>query len=167
MTPADLEQFLVFNRRKTMELLNAISSAASPKEILGWRPGSGRAHLAWQLMHIAATDDRHLHVRMRGGQPAQPEFVRRFAGGSVPDENIPTVDEIRTYLEQQRAELLDHLRSLTATDLETKPNEQAPWVYREWFQVLAWHEAHHQGQAHLTHNLYRAAHAPAEPKVGH
>jgi hypothetical protein len=25
--------------------------------------------------------------------------------------------------------------------------------------ILAWHEAHHQGQAHITLNLYRAAHA--------
>ena len=25
-------------------------------------------------------------------------------------------------------------------------------------KVLAWHEGHHQGQAHLTLNLYKAAH---------
>ena len=42
-----------------------------------------------------------------------------------------------------------------AVDLEVKPKEAAPWVYREWFQLLVWHEAHHHGQAHLTYNLYR------------
>ena len=42
--------------------------------------------------------------------------------------------------------------------LKTKPNEQAPWTYQEWLKVLAFHEAHHQGQPHLTFNLYKAAH---------
>jgi len=40
-------------------------------------------------MHIAATDDRHVHMRMTGGQPQEAENVRRFAGGSTPDESIP------------------------------------------------------------------------------
>ncbi len=57
----------------------------------GWTPATGRAHLAWQLMHVAATGDRHLHVRMTGSEPQEPEWVRRFANGSVPDEDIPPV----------------------------------------------------------------------------
>ncbi|MFT3788568.1 MAG: hypothetical protein QM770_20750 [Tepidisphaeraceae bacterium] len=28
----------------------------------------------------------------------------------------------------------------------------------ESFVLLAWHEAHHQGQIHITWNLYKAAH---------
>jgi uncharacterized damage-inducible protein DinB len=54
--------------------------------------------------------------------------------------------------------LLAHLSTLDDNKLNTKPNEQAPWTYGEWLKVLAWHEAHHQGQAHLTLNLYKAAH---------
>jgi hypothetical protein len=104
---------------------------------------------------------------MRGGEAVEPELVRRFAGGSVPDDNVPTVEEIRTYLSTRRDALLAHLDTLDAAQLSTKPNEQASWVYSEWFQVLAWHEAHHQGQAHLTLNLYRIAHDPAMAKVGH
>jgi hypothetical protein len=118
-------------------------------------------------MHVAATDDRHLNVRMRGGNPAEPELVCRFAGGSTPDDDIPTLDAVRQYLVGQRDALLGHLRTLSDADLERKPNEQAPWVYREWFCVLAWHEAHHHGQAHLTYNLYRAAHDPSLARVGH
>jgi hypothetical protein len=49
------------------------------------------------------------------------------------------------------------LQKLDDAALDRKPNEQAPWTYREWIKVLTWHEAHHQGQAHLTLNLYRAA----------
>ncbi|OAI40781.1 hypothetical protein AYO40_04295 [Planctomycetaceae bacterium SCGC AG-212-D15] len=167
MNKAALQEFLAFSRRKTLELLEAIVKRAEAPAILGWRPGAGRAHIAWQLMHIAATDDRHLHVRMRGGEPRHPDYVRRFAGGSVPDDEPVSGDEIRRYLNAQRGELLDHLGRLSESDLSIKPNEQAPWAYGEWFQVLAWHEAHHQGQAHLTLNLYRGANDPAMTKVGH
>jgi hypothetical protein len=157
MTIPDLIEFLDFSRQKTLSLLESLAKDASAQKVLGWRPGPGRAHIAWQLMHIAATDDRHVHVRMTGGQPQEPEYVRRFAGGSTPDDDIPALGEIRRYLDAQRQELLAHLRKLDPAMLDKKPNEQAPWTYREWIKVLAWHEAHHQGQAHLTHNLFKAA----------
>lgn len=157
MTPADLCEILDYNRKRTLGTLDAVAALPDPAAALGWRPGPGRAHLAWQLMHIAATDDRHLYVRMRGGEPREPDLVKRFAGGSTPDDNIPTVADIRQYLTDRRKELLDHLSALRDTDLDTKPNEQAPWPYKEWFQLLAWHEAHHQGQAHATLNLFKAA----------
>jgi hypothetical protein len=157
MTFADLFEMLEFNRQKTLGLLDNVSQQANAQAALGWRPAPGRSHLAWQFMHIAATDDRHVHVRMQGAQPQDPELVRRFAGGSTPDDNIPTVDDIRRYLTAQRAELLGHLKKLPDSALATKPNDQAPWTYQEWLKVLAWHEAHHQGQAHITYNLYRAA----------
>jgi len=166
MNAKDVKEFLELPRRKTLELLDAVAAHPEALAILGWRPGPGRAHLAWQFMHIAATDDRHLHIRMRSGQPKEGEYVRRFAGGSVPDDDITPPSEIRRYLADRRQELLDHLLGLSEADLTTKPNPQAPWPYAEWFRVLAWHEGHHQGQAHLTFNLYRAMHDPASPKVG-
>lgn len=167
MNKTDLQELMEFSRRKTVELLDHLAKHPDPAKVLGWRPGPGRAHIAWQLMHIGATDDRHLGVRMKGGDPAEPELVRRYAGGSTPDDSIPTLDEVRRYLEQRRAAILEHLRSLDESVLATKPNAQAPWTYHEWFKVLAWHEAHHQGQAHLTFNLYRATQEPALGKVGH
>jgi uncharacterized damage-inducible protein DinB len=107
-------------------------------------------------MHIAATDDRHLHVRAKQGQPQEPRYVERFAGGSTPDDDVPALAEIRRYLEAQRRELLTFVRSVDDAALATKPNEQMPWTYREWLKILAFHEAHHQGQAHLTLNLLRS-----------
>jgi uncharacterized damage-inducible protein DinB len=157
MTRADIRSMLEFVRKKTLDTLDAIAKRPDARELLGWRPGPGRAHVAWQLMHIAATDDRHLGIRMKGGEPANSDYVKRFAGGSTPDENVPTVDAIRRYLTERRSALLDHLASLSDADLGKKPNEQAPWHYDEWFRVLTWHEAHHQGQVHLTVNLYKAA----------
>jgi hypothetical protein len=167
MSAAALERFLAFSRKKTLELVTAIAATPNPVAVLGWRPGAGRAHIAWQLMHIAASEDRHLNVRMRGGDPVEPEFVRRFAGGSTPDDDIPSLTVIRAYLDSRREAFVAHLRSLSDAALDTKPNDKAPWIYREWYEVLAWHEGHHHGQAHLTFNLYRAAHEPAIPKVGH
>ena len=164
MDKADLEGLLNLSRRRTLELLDA---AAAPAEVLAWRPGPGRAHLAWQLMHVAATEDRHLHVRMTGGEPQRPEWVRRFASGSVPDDDVPPLDVIRGYLAGQRAALLAHLRGRSEADLAEKPNAAAERVYREWFQVLAWHEAHHHGQAHLTLNLYRTTRDDRPGRAGH
>src|SRR5437867_1110515 len=93
MAIADMIGFLDFSRQKTLALLDTLAKDANAQAILGWRPGPGRAHLAWQLMHIAATDDRHVHARMQGGQPQNAEYVRRFAGGSTPDDQVPTLDE--------------------------------------------------------------------------
>jgi uncharacterized damage-inducible protein DinB len=158
MSFAVLIETLEFNRQKTLAFIDGLAKVGEVQKILGWRPGPGRAHLAWQLMHIGATDDRHVHVRMTGGQPQEPKFVERFAGGSTPDDDIPPLETIKAYLASQRKELLAHLAKLDDSKLKTKPNEQAPWTYGEWLRVLAFHEAHHQGQAHLTLNLYKAAH---------
>ena len=157
MSLAGLIETLDFNRQKTLAFIEGLTKVGDVPKILAWRPGVGRAPLAWQLMHIGATDDRHVHVRMTAGQPEEPAYVQRFAGGSTPDDDIPTLDEIKRYLDVQRKELLAHLKTLDDGALTKKPNEQAPWTYGEWLRVLAWHEAHHHGQAHLTLNLYKAA----------
>ena len=78
MTFADLIELLEFSRVRTLGTLEAIAKEPDSAKILGWRPAPGRAHIGWQLMHIAATDDRHIHVRMTGGQPSDAELVRRF-----------------------------------------------------------------------------------------
>jgi hypothetical protein len=156
MTAADIVELLQFARTKTIDLLDAVGKRPDAQAVLGWRPAPGRAPIAWQLMHIAATDDRHLYVRMKGGEPKEPEYVRRYAGGSTPDDNIPTIEEVRRYLADRRQEMLDHFRGLDNAALAARPNAQAPWTYQEWGRVLVWHESHHQGQAHLTFNLYQA-----------
>lgn len=155
MTSADFAALLGFVRTKTKALADAVAALPDPAAALAWQPGPGRANVGWQLMHIAATDDRHLNARMKGGEPVSPDYVKRFAGGSTPDANVPALSEIVKYLDESRAAMLDHLKTLTDADLAKKPNDQAPWVYNEWFQVLAWHEAHHHGQAHLTLNLFK------------
>lgn len=157
---AVLTETLDWNRQKTLAYIEGLAKTDNIPAVLGWRPGPGRAHIAWQMMHIAATDDRHVYVRMAapGGQPKNGEFVRRFGAGSVPDDDIPTLDAIKGYLATARADLHALLKTLDDGKLAQKPHDQAPWTYGEWLRVLAWHEAHHQGQAHLTFNLFKAAH---------
>src|SRR5258707_6265995 len=120
MSRTEMRRQLEFVRKKTIDMLDTIAKRPDAAKILAWRPGPGRAHIAWQLMHIAATDDRHLHVRMKGGEPQHPDLVRRFAGGSVPDDDIPSLSAIRQYLTEQRQQMLDHLRGLTEADILTK-----------------------------------------------
>ena len=38
------------------------------------------------------------------------------------------------------------------------PLEERGWNIGKALQIIAWHEPHHQGQAHITLNLYKAAH---------
>lgn len=157
MSMTTLLEVFEFAREKTLAFVETLSKLPDPQQALSWRPAPGRAHIAWQLMHLAATDDRHVHLRMQGGQPQRPDYVQRFAGGSTPDDTIPTLEEVRAYLTEQRLEITAHWRKVPDSALDTKPNEQAPWTYRQWVKMLTFHEAHHQGQAHLTLNLFKAA----------
>lgn len=126
---------------------------------LGWRPGPGRAHMAWQFMHIAVTEEIFATERLNPDKPRLYESIwSRYRGGSVPDDNIPEVDVIRETLRYTRESLTETLAHLDRDRLNDIPVglQQRGWTYLEAFRVLAWHEAHHHGQAHITYNLYNA-----------
>jgi hypothetical protein len=150
-----------FSRARLIGTLDAIEkSGQDAKKVLGWRPGPGRAHMAWQFLHCAATHDRYLNVRLLGGQEKHPTLVQDFGGGSTPsDSNVPSFAEIRSKLEATYTPVRDYLASLSPADFSRQiafPNN----VNRslgEAMLLLAWHEAHHQGQIHITWNMYKAA----------
>lgn len=147
------------SRQRMMELIETIAgSGLDVQRVLGWRPGPGRAHIAWQLMHVAASDDRMLNFRLHGRDPADPELVRRFAYQSTPDDEIPSLDEIRRRLHDCRQPLIAYVHTLSDDVLDKLPTPDGKWTYRQALQQLAWHEAHHHGQAHLTWNLFKARH---------
>jgi uncharacterized damage-inducible protein DinB len=154
---------LEITRQMTLSLLETIEkSGADVQQALTWQPGPGRAHIGWQLMHIAATDDRYLNFRLLG-KPVErvddPALVNTFGGGSTPTPaNVPAPEQIRATLARTRAKMIAHVQALDPAKLDIKPFPDAPRTNRTAFQFLAWHEAHHQGQAHLTWNLYKAAH---------
>jgi uncharacterized damage-inducible protein DinB len=163
MSTADVYvQGYQFNRLRTLALLDKIEKEPDPRAVLGWRPGPGRAHIAWQLMHVAITEELFATERLKPGKPeAFKELWPRFRGGSTPDDDIPSPALIRQVLNETRPHLLatlsefgdDRLKEVTTPFLAERK-----WTVETVLQIIGWHEAHHHGQAHITLNLYKAAH---------
>jgi len=158
MDPQTLVAGLDYNRSRLLGILSTIEkSGEDPHKVLAWRPGPGRAHIGWQAMHCAATHDRYLNVRVKGGKERDEAMVANFGGGSIPsDTNVPDLAAIRSALESHYGNLRDYVATLSPEEM----TRQLP-VGRsvgESILLLAWHEAHHQGQIHLTWNLYKQAH---------
>ncbi len=150
-----------FNRCRTLATLDAIAALPDPQAALAWRPGPGRAHMAWQLMHVAITEELFATERLAGREAGYAQLVPRFKGGSTPDEDIPTIEEIRSVLAGTREHLFETLSSLSDSDLTRIPEQLTArgWTIHTALNVLCWHEGHHQGQAHITFNLLKATHA--------
>ena len=148
-----------FNRVRTLGLLNRAEQEADPREPLGWRPAEGRAHVAWQLMHIGVTEETFATERLAPDKAgAFTELWPRFGGGSTPDDDIPSADEIRRVLNEGREHLLDSLSQFDEDNLGDIPDafKERGLTLLDVLHILGWHEGHHQGQAHITLNLYKA-----------
>jgi uncharacterized damage-inducible protein DinB len=153
-----------FNRTRTLGLLDKIEQEPDPQKVLGWRPGPGRAHLAWQLMHIGITEELFATERLLPGtKPAYAELVPRFKGGSTPDDEIPQAALIRKVLTESREHLLATISRFGDKDLGTIHEffKDRKMSLLDVLHIIAWHEPHHQGQGHITFNLYKAAQSRA------
>jgi hypothetical protein len=156
---------LEFSRTRLLGTLDAIEkSGQDVGKVLAWRPGPGRAHIAWQAMHCAATHDRYLNVGILQGSVKDQELVSNFGGGSTPsDTSVPTLAVIR----QKLAATYNPLKKFASEQTPQSLMRQVPAPggktrsVAEALVTMAWHEAHHQGQIHLTWNLYKAAHGIA------
>jgi uncharacterized damage-inducible protein DinB len=149
-----------FNRVRTLATLERALESKDALRALGFRPGPGRAHVAWQLMHIAVTEELFATERLvPGSKPAWADLVPRFRGGSTPDDDIPPAALIRQTLIDSREHLLATLARFGDKDLGTIPPALAErkLTFLDVLHILAWHESHHQGQAHITLNLLKAA----------
>jgi hypothetical protein len=151
-----------FSRARLLGILDTIEkSGQDAAKVLAFRPGPGRAHIAWQFMHCAATHDRYINVGLLGGSVKDESLVKNFGGGTVPsDQNIPSIATIREKLSNTFADFKNYVMKLSPADLEVKKPAGAGKErgVGESIVLLTWHEAHHQGQIHLTWNLYKAAH---------
>ena len=128
----------------------------NPEEALSWQP-SGRAHIAWQIMHVAITEDIFASERLAPDKSGKfTDIWGRYRGGSTPDQDIPSLDEIRSVLDESRAALITTLGELTEDDLETIPEalKERGLTIRNVLHIISWHESHHQGQAHITLNMF-------------
>ena len=155
-----LIQSLEFARVRTLGLLDGIEKETDPQAVLAWRPGPSRAHIGWQLMHIAITEEVFATERMAPQKkPQWKELWPRFRGGSTPDDDVLSAATIRSILTSAREYVLATLREIGDDRLDEIPEalRERKLTVRDVFSLLAWHEAHHQGQAHLTLNLYKAS----------
>jgi uncharacterized damage-inducible protein DinB len=151
-----------FNRGRTLDLLARIEQLDEPRRVLAWRPGPGRAHIGWQLMHIGVTEEIFATERLCPDKARSwEELWPRFRGGGTPDDDAPTPEQIREVLAGAREHLLASLRQWGDARLNEVPESLAArgWTFQTVLAVIGWHESHHQGQAHLTLNLHQAARA--------
>lgn len=148
-----------FNRGRTLALLESIEKESDPLAVLAWRPGPGRAHIGWQLMHIGITEDIFAAERLVEKPSPWAELRSRFRGGSKPDDDVPSPESIREVLASARASLLETAAIFGDDRLDEVPEllKDRGWRVRDVLHIIAWHEGHHQGQAHLTYNLNKAA----------
>jgi uncharacterized damage-inducible protein DinB len=148
-----------FNRGRTLGLLEAIEALPDPQRALAWRPGAGRAHIGWQLMHIAVTEDIFATERLAPHkQGLFTELWPRFRGGSTPDDHVPDAATIRRTLDASRQHLAATLSEYTEDRLGEIPEslKQRNLTVCDVLSLIAWHEGHHHGQAHITLNLFKA-----------
>jgi uncharacterized damage-inducible protein DinB len=151
-----------FYRARTLGLLENIEKLPDPRAALTWRPGPGRAHIGWQLMHIGVTEEIFATERLAPHKPGEfQELWPRFRGGSTPDDDVPAPATIRQILGEAREHLLATLAEYPDSRLGEIPAalRERNLTVRDVLYILGWHEAHHHGQAHLTLNLYKAAQA--------
>jgi uncharacterized damage-inducible protein DinB len=153
-------QLCEFNRTRTLGLLEQIEQTPDPQAVLGWRPGPGRAHLAWHLMHIGVTEEIFATERLAKKPGAFTDLWPRFRGGSTPDDDIPSPSLVRQVLDESRQHLIATLRELDLSQLDELPPlwKERGLPLRTVLHIIAWHEPHHQGQAHAKLNLYKASH---------
>lgn len=146
-----------FFRGRTLGLLERIEKDADVNAALGFRPGPGRAPIAWQLMHIGITEEIFASERLYPEQTRSfTELWPRYRGGSVPDDMIPTAGEIRDVLGRSRELLKATCGRFTDEQLGWIPDalKERGLTLLDVLKIIGFHEAHHQGQAHLTFNLY-------------
>lgn len=150
-----------FNRGRTLATLDEIAKLPDPQAALAFRLAPGRAHVAWQFMHIGVTEDIFANERLVAERPGRfGELWPRYRGGSTADDSVPGLDQIREVLDGGRQTLLATLAGFGDAQLSDVPPQLAAkgWNFLTVLHIVGWHEGHHQGQAHAMLNAFRAKH---------
>lgn len=158
-TIAVLTKSYEFNRGRTLATLDEIEKLPKPQAALAFRLGPGRAHIGWQLMHIAVTEEIFDSELLAPEKPGKwTDLWPRFRGGSKADDNVPTTAEIREVLAGARERLLETLLAYGDDRLNEIPPALAERKFRflTVLHIIGWHEGHHQGQAHAMLNTFKA-----------
>ena len=154
---ATIGQLLELNRTMTLKLLTEISQFDDPQSALAYRPGPQRAHIAWQIMHIAITEELFATDRLRKTASNLTDWFPSYQKGSIADDSIPTVETIQSVLEESRTNLLNAISQISEAEMDQIPQglQERGWTNKMALQIVCWHEPHHQGQAHLLLNSWK------------
>ena len=129
-------------RSRVIGFIKEIEATPYAQEALQWSMpfGKGRAHIAWQLMHCAATYDRYLHLRILNQEPKNQELVKAYGNGSVPNHKIIVkVEEILSALDTTTKPYYDYFESLSPEKINDKPHLAAEKTHKEILHLLNWH----------------------------
>lgn len=149
---------LAFNRKSTLRLLDEIEKTGTADQALLFRARPDAAPLGWQLMHLAATEDRMGSQAFGKGAPVSREWIVQFSSGKKAGPFVPPAAAVRAYLGKTRAALEKAIRTFDLGRLDSKPQPDARFDFRTSLHVLMYHEPHHHGQAHATFNMFKARH---------
>jgi len=108
---------LDYARGRLLGIFDAIEKATPDvAKVLAWRPGPGRAYIAWHGDALRG-DPRSISQRRRSRRkPSDEALVAAYAGGSTPsDSNIPDLATIRATLQKQYAPFREYVATITPT----------------------------------------------------
>lgn len=148
---------LYFGDKRVKNFFTQLGEAPYHMEALYWRMpfGKGRAHIGWQLMHIAATYHKFAHY----GNPnleLEEKFLQDFGHGSKPDEKkIFSLSEIQSIYQKEFDKFINAYRNFTDEQLSLQAHP-TPRTHRENLYLMIWHTPTHIGQCQITWNSFRA-----------
>lgn len=122
-------------------------------------------HALWFIGHMATTDNFFISLLAPEKSVNNDHYQELFGLGSTPSPDLatyPPIEEVRAYMDQRRATLLEILASLTDDDLAKKTPSGTPDFladYGQVFETAIWHEGLHSGQ--LTMVRRSLGHLPA------
>jgi hypothetical protein len=108
--------------------------------------------LAWQLAHVACTQDDVIRLFSADGKGVTPDALRKaFGNGAPPPTNrtkYPPLKTLWRLLDRTQARLLKMIDRATPKDLLKKPNEPSDFFtsFGQGVYEISLHETYHVGQ---------------------
>jgi hypothetical protein len=150
---------LNFVHARTQGFWKQIVDSPLGEEAAYWRMPfgeSGRAHIGWQFMHLAATYHKFAYYADKT-YSLDEKFISDFGHGSTPDANRRiSLDQISQSLDTEFNKFLNAYSVFPEQDLDYKPIPEIDRTHRENIYLMLWHEASHLGQSQITWNAFRA-----------
>ena len=140
------------------------------RDELTWQPGPESNPIGFMVWHIARVEDRWLHYFIQGKPQVWEEedwfqklgLPKADTGGRYTAEQVarfplPDIKKVQEYFDAVRRETLEHLRGMSAADLERcpMPDERPEYSVARALAHLLVEESEHVGQVWYLRGLQR------------